>query len=635
MSESRRTDKAYFDRVRRAWDALPELAADAPLREEIRASWARCIAAGLTCGEAQRNIRALYPSARSEADREAAAVDGRHAVYFDAGDQRAVLSVIELPLEEGLNPAVDESRIGTTAPVLARRLERGVFVSGPEHYALCMHSHYSYAEPIFDTRQRVCGICMVDTADCQTTRELQTLVHIIACVGNAICWMELDSRDRYSAVAGLLEQIPQGAVYIDRKNVISHYNRRALEVFGLKNTSEDSVIFARCIALICNARGSGRQSAAVDYRGCKREIALTVLSLSEHTYERLILLDDRRVQPGGEDGERRAVWTFEDVLAASPEMLRLKENAALAAAYHVPVMLVGKSGVGKEMLAHAIHNASPWREGPFVALNASAIAPNLVESELFGYERGSFTGASQEGKVGYFEAASGGTLFLDELDSIPYEVQTKLLRAISSRSIRRIGGTTDIPVDVRLVSASRVDVLELAQQGQFREDLYYRLSPVKLRIPDLADRPADIPLLAGRFLAGEAQTLGVPCPEMSAAFLRCLQGCSWPGNVRELRNALRHALVFLEPGQTVLEPDVLPEYLQREAVERAGAPRGASRPDESLLKQAALAAVWETLRLNGGDAEGAAKSLGVSLATVYNYAAKARDCGLDKEEGGA
>mgnify|MGYP004573472971 FL=1 len=634
MIETGWTDKAYFDHVSRAWAALPRLdPGDACLREEIRDSWVRCAAAGLSCGQAEDNVRRLYGHLRSEPGREIPSAEGCYTARFTVGEREVVLSIIGQSAGERLGLLEDERRVGTTAIALAWRLKRGISVNGPEHYARCLHGHYSYAEPVFDSRQQVCGVCCVDSVDCRTTEQLRPLVHTLACVGGAIWWMKQEDRDRDIAINGLLEQIPQGVVYIDRKNVIRYFNRRALEAFGLKNTGEDSIIFTRCIALVCNAHGQGWQSASVNYRDNKK-VEVMVLPLSEHTHERLILLDDRRAKPREKDEGRQALWNFEDVLTASPEMLRLKRAAAQAAAYHVPVMLVGASGTGKEMLAHAIHNASPWRDGPFVALNASAIAPNLVESELFGYERGSFTDASQEGKVGYFEAASGGTLFLDELDSIPYEVQTKLLRAVSSRSIRRIGGTADIPVDVRLVSAARMDVLELARQGRFREDLYYRLSPVKLRIPDLADRTDDIPLLAGRFIAEEAQTMGVPCPQMSEDFVRCLQGCSWPGNVRELRNALRHALVFLEQGRTVLEPAVLPEYVQLEAKERGRRDRSAGRPDRSLLKQAALAAVSETLRLNGGNTEAAAKSLGVSLATVYNYAAKARRS-LEWEEDGA
>lgn len=170
-------------------------------------------------------------------------------------------------------------------------------------------------------------------------------------------------------------------------------------------------------------------------------------------------------------------------------------------------MLVGASGSGKEMFAQSIHNASSRRNGPFVALNASAIAPNLVESALFGYERGAFTGASQDGKTGYFEAASGGTLFLDELDSVPFDVQTKLLRVLSSKRARRIGGTEDIPVDVRIISAGRVDVTALIERHAFREDLYYRLSPDKIRIPPLAARRKDIPILARSFLEKETKAL--------------------------------------------------------------------------------------------------------------------------------
>jgi len=222
--------------------------------------------------------------------------------------------------------------------------------------------------------------------------------------------------------------------------------------------------------------------------------------------------------------------------------------------------------------------------------------------------------------------ASGGTLFLDELDSVPFDVQTKLLRVLSSKRARRVGGTEDIPVDVRIISAGRVDVTALIERHAFREDLYYRLSTVKIRIPPLAARREDIPILARSFLEKETRALAIPCPELSPEFLRCLCAYDWPGNVRELHNTLRYALVFLEPGQLTLKPDLLPNELL--AAEKADSPFSEGGiEDESTLKLAGILAVSEYCR-HGGSVEKIAENLGVSAATVYNYMTKARRYGL-------
>ena len=625
------TDERYFAHVRECWAALPQISPrERTVPAEILASWKRCADSGLTPQEASQRVQAMMSTFQDKTGREAAARSGCHAFSFGTGAQRVLISVVEFPPGQQENPTIAEDQIGTNAAALASRLGRGVFVNGPEHYAQALHNRYTYAEPIFDTRQRVCGVCSISSGSRQAAMEMRALVHILACIGSTIYWMELDSRVRENSLATLLNKVPQGVVYIDRKNVIRHFNRAALEVFGLKNTSEDSVIFARCVALICNSISEGKQSAIIDYRNNKKELDITAISLSDSPYEKLFLMEERGHTPAQTAGQQ-ARWRFEHILTVTPALKQAKERAAQAAAYHVPVMLVGKSGVGKEMFAQAIHNASMRSKGPFVALNASAIAPSLVESALFGYERGAFTGASQEGKQGYFEAASGGTLFLDELDSIPFDVQTKLLRAISSKRIRRVGGSEYIPVDVRLISAGRVDVLQLAREGTFREDLYYRLSPVKILIPDLSQRREDIPLLVRSFLEREARKLAIPCPEPSQAFLDCLKRHDWPGNVRELHNALRHALVFLEPGQLSLEPDMLPDFLQNGEGEKPSRQEAADG-EESVLKLAGMVAVCETLRRSGGNAEQAGKRLGLSTATVYNYMARARRCGLNWEE---
>lgn len=627
----RQTDDRYFAYVRARWSELPRLSPqDSVIPAEIQASWKRCVSAGLTTQAASQRVQAMFGQFEAESERETAVADGRHSFYFDMGGQRVILSVTELPAGSGDNPSIAEERIGTNAVALACRLKRGVFVNGPEHYAEALHDRYTYAEPILDTRQRVCGVCCVNSGSCQITAELCSLVHALSGIGSTIYWMALDSRARENAIATLLDGIPQGAVYIDRKNIIKYFNRLALEVFGLKNTSEDSVIFARCVALICNSLSNGRQSAIIDYRNNRKEIYITAVPLSEYKYEKLLLLEERGAARTHAPGQQPK-WTFEDILTTTPRMIQIKEKAARAAAYNVPVMLVGKSGSGKEMFAQAIHNASSRKNGPFIALNASAIAPHLVESTLFGYDRGAFTGASQGGKVGYFEAASGGTLFLDELDSIPFDVQTKLLRAISSKSIRRVGGTEDIPVDVRLISAGRVDVLELTRTRVFREDLYYRLSPVKLRIPDLAERREDIPALTHSFLENEARTLAIPCPEPSEEFMARLYAYAWPGNVRELHNALRHALVFLEPGRLTLEADMLPDHLLQESSGPLPPPGPLHAGEESVLKLAELVAVCEGLKRSHGNVEETAARLGLSNATVYNCMAKARRYGLSWE----
>lgn len=618
-------DSRYFAHVKKLWSTLP-LAdyEDKAVSPDILDSWRRCVDSGLTKDMADHAMKQLINSATPFGGDNALAA-GQHTFELTDGKAQALFSVVETPDSESFSLA--EKRVGTNAPSLAYRLKRGVFVSGPEHYAQCLHDRYSYAEPILNTHQKVCGVCCVGSSDYEYTRQMSSLVHVMACIGDTIYWIAQDSRINEAGMKNMFERVPQGIVYIDSKNVIKHFNQRALAELGLRSTSEDRVMFAQCITLLQSVVKEGCQSAVVDCHNQKREIDVTAIPMPGSKYERLLILEGK---PHSRQSEPTsgAAWTFDDIHTASPVMSRAKERAYTAALHSIPVMLIGASGTGKEMFAQAIHNASPRREMPFIALNSSAIAPHLVESTLFGYEKGAFTGASQSGKEGYFEAASGGTLFLDELDSMPFDVQTKLLRALSSKSIRRVGGTTDIPVDVRIVSAGRVDFLQLVEDGHFREDLYYRLSPIRIRIPPLSERPEDITALSSLFLEAESQSLAIRTPKMSKEFIACLSAYSWPGNARELRNVLRHTLIFSSPDEPYLQPELLPDYIPR--TERRGAVSRNDEPfrDDSLLKQAAMVAVCETLKRNDGDTEKASKQLGISKATVYNYLSRAKKLNL-------
>lgn len=234
---------------------------------------------------------------------------------------------------------------------------------------------------------------------------------------------------------------------------------------------------------------------------------------------------------------------FSDIIGSTPQIMRSIRFAKQAALTDFAIVLNGESGSGKDVFAQAIHNTSPRRNGPFVALNCGAIAADLVESELFGYEEGSFTGADRSGKIGMLEKASGGTLFLDEVESMPLAVQSKLLRVLSGGSLHRVGSTAEIPVDLRVISASKVDLRKAAERGEFREDLFYRISVVSLPIPPLRDRKEDVPLLARNFLDRIGRRSTAVSPEAMAA----LCAYNWPGNVRELENVLLHGLACFPP----------------------------------------------------------------------------------------
>ncbi len=251
---------------------------------------------------------------------------------------------------------------------------------------------------------------------------------------------------------------------------------------------------------------------------------------------------------------------FENFVGRSRQMLDIFDMIRKTADGLSTVLITGESGTGKELVARAIHEESPRRNGPFVSVNCGAIPETLMESELFGHVKGAFTGAIAS-TVGLFSAASGGTLFLDEVTEVPQAVQVKLLRAIQEREIRRVGDTRDVKVDVRLVAASNRDVAKAVAAGMLREDLFYRLNVIPIHLPPLRERREDIPLLAAHFIKKMSEELGRPVRGVTPEALAILESHRWPGNIRELENVIERALVL--GSGNMLDADALPPDLRR------------------------------------------------------------------------
>ena len=309
--------------------------------------------------------------------------------------------------------------------------------------------------------------------------------------------------------------------------------------------------------------------------------------------------------------------TFEGMLGTSPQMQEVFSSIRKVATTDAAVLILGESGTGKEMVALAMHRLSARRNGPFIPINCSAIPENLLESELFGHEKGSFTGAHVQRK-GRIEMAAGGTLFLDEIGELPALLQVKLLRFLQEQRIERVGGRQEIQVDTRVVAATNVDLRKAMQTGQFREDLFYRLAVVMLKLPALRERENDVRLLAGAFLrrcAAEAAREGLVFDQEA---MRALAAHSWPGNVRELENRVKRAVIMAE-GKRLTAQDL----------ELAGM---TPSPHGSSLKEAREAVeremIQSSLRKHSGKITPAAAELGVSRPTFYELMDK---LGLKRE----
>ncbi|ABR50323.1 sigma54 specific transcriptional regulator, Fis family [Alkaliphilus metalliredigens QYMF] len=311
----------------------------------------------------------------------------------------------------------------------------------------------------------------------------------------------------------------------------------------------------------------------------------------------------------------KAKYSFDDIISVDENSMNSKNLAKKIANKNSNVLTTGESGTGKELYVNAIHNASNRQNGPFIAVNCATFESNLLESELFGYEEGSFTGAKKGGKIGLFEVANGGTLFLDEISEMNYGLQAKLLRTLQENTIRRIGGLEEISIDIRLICASNKNLKNMVEENKFREDLYYRIAVFPINILPLRYRRKDIEPLALHFL-NEMNTKTERQVEISDDAMRILQNYEWPGNIRELKNAIEFAIHMVE--ENIIKLEHLPKIIQIEGIKKNIV---LPKKLEEIIKETEAMEIKKAMLIYGNTVDGkkkAAEALGISLATLYN-----------------
>lgn len=370
----------------------------------------------------------------------------------------------------------------------------------------------------------------------------------------------------------ILETTHEGIFALDRNGYIKHCNNIAEKLF--KTTKGDIIgchinkFMVGTPALEVVRTGIGYTENEEIYKGSQGNLHLIVTAKPYYENGKIegIVLCFRDIEEAQKliynINTRALKYTFDDIIGESEVIKRTKHQAVLTARGNSTILINGESGTGKEMFAKSIHYASTRANGPFITVNCGAIPENLLESELFGYEKGAFTGANEKGKVGKFEAASGGTIFLDEIGDMPLHLQVKILHVLQNMRFERVGGNRTIIVDVRVVAATNKNLEAMIKEGTFREDLYYRLSVIPLQIPALRERREDIKLLMYHFLKKYNNFMNRNITGFSEEVMKLYRNYDWPGNVRELENAIEYG-TNMAFGQTI-EMDAVPMRLQRE-----------------------------------------------------------------------
>ncbi|WP_316367910.1 sigma-54-dependent transcriptional regulator [Candidatus Thiodiazotropha sp. CDECU1] len=334
------------------------------------------------------------------------------------------------------------------------------------------------------------------------------------------------------------------------------------------------------------------------------------LEMLRKLVQQAISLGKQTAQPASPD--KTPGGEHSPMLGNSPPMKRVRGLISKLARSQAPVYISGESGTGKELAARQIHQLGPRAEHPFVAVNCGAIPHELMESELFGHKKGSFTGASSDHQ-GLFLSADGGTLFLDEIADLPLHMQVKLLRAIQEKQVRSVGSQEEIPMDVRIISATHRDLAELVENGEFRQDLFYRINVIELPLPPLRERSEDIPLLAQHFLTRMARDSGNKKSKLSSSALKKLKAYSFPGNIRELENILERSVTLLEGSELLAEDLHLPENHQAKASQ---ASVSSDRPLGDKMEQVERDAIVKALEETRWNRTAAAKKLGMTLRSL-------------------
>lgn len=618
------------------------------LKREINDSHERCKKMGINpnhfCNPSQESLSTEALSRRLEANRDFLniAIDQIEELYqFVAGAGFAVniadrdgyiLHIIgDEPIVKKLKAGNcrpgfrwTEKDVGTSVISLALARQIPVQINDDEHYCRRGHGHTCSASPVFDPENRLIGIIALSGDASQVhPHTLGMVITAARAIENQIriqkASKQLLLHNEY--MNAIIDSIDSGVMAVGKDGVINQINNKGRNILCWSDPLEGQQLSVLFGSQIDSKRlmqpGVEFIDQEVFIRSPQRNLqtictAKPIFDAAGRMQGIIVVFNEinriRRLV--NEMAGTQARFTFEDIIGASPAIQDTRKMAMVAALGSSTVLLLGETGTGKELFAQSIHNHSERKDHPFLAINCGAIPRELLESELFGYVGGAFSGARRSGRPGKFELADGGTVFLDEIADMPADMQVKLLRVLQTGEVYRVGEHKSISVDVRIVAATNTDLKALVQNGNFREDLFYRLNVLPITIPPLRDRPEDVLPLARHILNRCTQVLNKTGLKYSPDAEQMLLAYSWPGNIRELENVVERAVNLTASG--AIEPDTL--GLQATQIKNP-VKRIHGRMHLAELERQAIIEIVEDSDFNMSRAS---KVLGISRATLYN-----------------
>ncbi|PAB57046.1 sigma-54-dependent Fis family transcriptional regulator [Anaeromicrobium sediminis] len=545
------------------------------------------------------------------------------------GDSSLVEKYGELNLYKGCN--VKEESIGTNAIGLALIIGEPIQVVGEEHYCKIYHNWTSSACPIRDEDNNLMGVLSITGASSEV--HPHTLGMLIAASEAIENELKLEKSNKQLDLANkhfhaIMESISEGLICTDNEGIVMDINLFARRFLKLKEENIigkniKSILYKKDYKRVKEFMSSGKKMEEEEIyfktekgRADPCIVDLTPIKvLASNELEGVVITfkQEKIVHKlVNKIVGAQARFTFDDILGESMNIQSAKKIASMAATTNTTTLLLGESGVGKEMFAQAIHNGGARNGKPFVVLNCGAIPRDLVASELFGYVEGAFTGARRGGHHGKFELADGGTIFLDEIGDMPLDAQVSLLRVLETKQIVRIGGHEVIPIDVRVIAATHKNLEKEVERGNFREDLFYRLNVMPVSIPALRERKEDVSIFAHYFINKFTKNMNKTIKGIDKSFYKGLKNYSWPGNVRELQNIIQLVINMIPDGEYITKKN-LPNHI----LEKALLPD--IEMDEKLysLEDVEKMAIIKTVKMTKNNLALAAKILGIGRSTLY------------------